>query len=163
MVSVGSASSRFIGIFLIFHLFLNTVPSPAVNHPCILQPLSSTIHKSPKCVVEGEPLNPWCIPMAVYQPRCQGTIHAEWWIAQEHRPRVTPGTHSAGRLPLPSPNTNTTAAGPSWRPCHPLTPFQLVALQPEHCCCTGAAGSPSVTLLILILYKEERKHKENTM
>lgn len=33
-------------------------------------------------------------------------------------------------------------------PCHPLTPFQLVALQPEHCCCTRALGSPTVTRLV---------------
>lgn len=113
MVSVGSASLQFIGIFLIFHLFLNMVPPPAINHPCTLQPLSSTIHKLSKCVVECEPLNPWRISMGVCLLRCQGIIHTERWIPWEHRPNesLQPLTPQGGR-PCPPPTPTPLPQGP---------------------------------------------------
>lgn len=116
MVSVGSASLQFIGIFLIFHLFLNTVPPPAINHPCTLQPLLSPVQESSKCVVvECEPLNPWHISTGVCLPRCQGIMQAQRWIPREHRPNesLRPLTPQGGCLPTPNTNTLVEALSPS--------------------------------------------------
>lgn len=85
--------------------------TPAINCPCTLQPLLSTIHESPKCVVECEPLDPWCISTGECLPRCHGTIPAE--IPWEHRPneRLQPLTPQGG-CPCPPPTPTKLPQGP---------------------------------------------------
>lgn len=99
------------------HLFLNTVPPPAVNHPCTLQPLLSTIHESPKCVVECKPLNPWHISMGACLWRCQGITHTEQRIPREHRPNesLQPLTLQGG-CPCPPPTPTLLPQGPRGGP-----------------------------------------------
>lgn len=59
------------------------------------------------------------------------------------------------------PATAVEASVQSCRPCQSLTCFQLVALQPDPCCCTWALSSHAVTLYYPIKTKRgERRGKE---
>lgn len=110
----------------LFISFLNTVPPPALNHLHNLQPLSSAVHKSDKRVVDREPPHPHHISLVPRLPRWRGITHAKLSLPQTSS-KISPRREAALAHP-PTPLQCPPVSPVTWMP------FQLVALQPEHCC-----------------------------